>query len=56
MTFELIGYADSLLKNLGLNSHRKGLSKDYFVPCKASDFVGLKDEYIRKYGCDAVRE
>jgi dimethylaniline monooxygenase (N-oxide forming) len=50
MTFELLGYADSLLKALGLSSHRKGFMKDLFMFCKASDFSGLKDEYIRKYG------
>jgi hypothetical protein len=52
MTFELIGYTDSLLKHLGLSSHRKGFLKDLFVPCKASDFARLKDEYIHKYGRD----
>lgn len=56
MTFELIGYTDSLLDNLGLSSHRKGFIKDLLVPCKASDFVGLKDEYICKFGRHTVQE
>ncbi|PMD27485.1 hypothetical protein NA56DRAFT_561958, partial [Hyaloscypha hepaticicola] len=43
MAFELSGNTDSLLENLGLSSHREGF-------CKASDFAGLKDQYIRKYG------
>ena len=52
MTFELVGYTDRLLEQLGLKSHRKGWFKDLFAPCVASDLVGLKKEYIEKYGSD----
>lgn len=50
MTFELIGYTDTLLKDLGLNSHRKGWFKDLFSPLWARDFAGLEPEFIQKYG------
>ena len=50
MTFELIGYTDMLLADMGLSSHRKGWFKDLFAPCWASDFKGLKAEFIEKYG------
>ena len=50
ITFELVGYTDKLLEQVGLKSHRKGWFKDYFEPCKQSDFKGLKDEYLAKYG------
>ena len=49
MTFELVGYTDRLLEQLGLKSHRKGWFKDLFEPCKASDFKGLREEYLEKY-------
>jgi len=52
MTFELIGYTDTLLADMGLSSHRKGWFKDLFVPCWASDFAGLKAEFVEKYGYD----
>lgn len=50
VTFELIGYCDSLLAQLGLKSHRKGWFGDIFSPLRAADFRGLKQEYVRKYG------
>ena len=50
IVFELVGYADRLLEQLGLKSHKKrGFIKTWFEPCKQSDFKGLKDEYIAKY-------
>ncbi|KAM0140659.1 hypothetical protein ACHAO1_002345 [Botrytis cinerea] len=52
MTFELVGYCDSLLQDLGLKSHRRGWFKDLFAPFVASSFAGLKDEYSKKYGSD----
>lgn len=52
MTFELVGYCDSLLQDLGLKSHRRGWFKDLFAPFVASNFAGLKDEYSKKYGSD----
>lgn len=50
MTFELIGYCDTLLKDLGLWSHRKGWFKDVFAPVWAKDFAGVKKEFMAKYG------
>ncbi|RDL38616.1 uncharacterized protein BP5553_02956 [Venustampulla echinocandica] len=50
MTFELIGYMDGLLEDLGLSSHRKGWIKDLLAPSMTSDFAGLKEEFIQKYG------
>ncbi|EHK99190.1 hypothetical protein M7I_5023 [Glarea lozoyensis 74030] len=52
ITFELFGYTDGLLETLGLTSHKKGWFKNLFASIFAKDFVGLKDEYVRKYGCD----
>lgn len=49
MTFELIGYTDTLLKDLGLNSNRKGWLKDILFSLRASDFRGLKAEFMEKY-------
>ena len=51
MTFELIGYTDQLLEQLGFQSHRKGWFKDLFEPCVAHNLARLK-EYIEKYGYD----
>lgn len=50
MTFELIGYTDTLLNDLGLSSNRKGWFKDLFYPVWAKDFRGLKAEFMEKYG------
>ncbi|TGO17631.1 hypothetical protein BTUL_0016g00990 [Botrytis tulipae] len=55
MTFELVRYCDSLLQDLGLKSHRRGWFKDLFAPFVASNFAGLKDEYLRKYGSDETK-
>ena len=52
LTFELVGYTDRLLEQLGLRSHRKGWRRDLFEPCRASDLAQLREEYIRKHGCD----
>ncbi|KAH6663126.1 putative dimethylaniline monooxygenase, partial [Halenospora varia] len=52
MTFELIGYVDTLLKDLGLSSYRKGWFKDLFAPMWASDFKGLKAEFVQRFGYD----
>jgi dimethylaniline monooxygenase (N-oxide forming) len=51
MLFELIGYCDILLKDLGLGSHRKGWFKDLFAPAWAKDFAGLNAEFRDRYGC-----
>jgi len=50
MPFEMIGYLDTLLGDLGLKSHRKGWFKDLFSPYWAKDFMGLKGEFVKKYG------
>lgn len=55
MTFELVGYCDSLLQDLGLKSHRRGWFRDLFAPFVASNFAGLKDEYLKKYGSDETK-
>ncbi len=49
ITFELVGYTDRLLEQLGLKAHRKGWFKNWFEPCRQSDFSGLKDEYVGRY-------
>ena len=49
ITFDLVGYTDQLLKQLGLTSHHKGFFKTWFEPCRNTDFKGLKDEYVGKY-------
>ena len=48
---DLIAYTDKLMKDIGLDSHRKGWWwKDLAYPCLASDFKGMKDEYLSKFG------
>ncbi|PQE08057.1 hypothetical protein CJF32_00008143 [Rutstroemia sp. NJR-2017a WRK4] len=54
MTFELIGYMDLLLHNLGLTSHRKGWFKDLFAPIWAKDLGNLKAEFTEKFGYTKV--
>ena len=50
VTLELVGYTDRLLEQLGLKSHLKASwFRNYFEPCKQSDFKGLKDEYVERY-------
>lgn len=46
--YELIGYTDKLLHELGLSCHRKGWFDDFFAPCTASDFVAPRKEYLEK--------
>lgn len=53
LTFEAIGYCDELLRDLGLSSHRKGWWSNLLKPFKASDYSGLKDEYVRRHGQEA---
>lgn len=38
----------------GITQPSKLVVWDFFEPCVAHDFEGLKDEYIKKYGCDQV--
>ena len=47
--YDVIGYTDNLLKQLGLSSHRqKGPWKNFVGPCFAGDLRGLIDEYKAK--------
>lgn len=49
--FESMFYLDKLLEEVGLKSHLKGWwGSRYFVPSKAKDLAGLKDEYVAKFG------
>ncbi|KAI4258754.1 MAG: hypothetical protein LQ352_001062 [Teloschistes flavicans] len=49
--YDVVDYADALLEQLGLDSHRKGKGwyRDLVDPCFASDLQGLTGEYIKKY-------
>ncbi|KAL8703559.1 MAG: hypothetical protein Q9201_003263 [Fulgogasparrea decipioides] len=49
ITFDLVGYTDQLLKQLGLKTHRKKWFKNWFEPCRQSNFRQLKNEYVGKY-------
>lgn len=51
MHFDLIGYTDALLDELGLDSHRLGFSRwQWWSRANfASDLRGLKKEYLEKY-------
>lgn len=53
MVFEFTGYTDGLLGQVGLSSHRRGWISDFFGPNKTRDMKGIKDEYVRKFGCDS---
>ena len=49
--FDLVGYTDKLMRDIGLKSHRKGgWWADLTAPCLASDFKDIKDEYLSKFG------
>lgn len=56
LMFESNFYLDKLLLEAGLSSHLKGWFKNYFVPRTAQDLVGLKDEYLAKYGGGNVKQ
>ena len=47
-TFELLGYTDRILEQLGLKTRRKRWSKDLFERCTASGSKGLKRRYLKK--------
>lgn len=50
--YDLVGYTDKLLGELGLSCRRKGWLADLFAPCKASDFEGPRKEYLEMVrGC-----
>ena len=48
LNYDLVGYTDRLLGELGLSCHGKGWFEDLFAPCKASDFKGPKMEYLER--------
>lgn len=53
--FDLVGYTDKLMRDIGLTSHRKGWWwSDLTSPCLASDFKDIKDEYLAKFGSEGV--
>jgi hypothetical protein len=54
MAFDLIGYTDRLLQDVGLSSHRKGWFGDWFAPARAHDLQSLRDEYVAKYGREST--
>ena len=49
--YDVVDYADGLLEQLGLGSHRrrKGWIADLMDPCFAEDLKGLVDEYKGRY-------
>lgn len=48
--YDVVDYADALLEQLGLSSHRKkGWKKDLTEPCFADDLKDVGGEYKRKY-------
>jgi dimethylaniline monooxygenase (N-oxide forming) len=47
---DLVGYTDKLMQDVGLVSHRKGCWQDLVLPCLASDFKGIREEYLSKCG------
>ncbi len=54
MVFETSGYTDRLLQELGSSSHRKSWFQDYFMPGTSQDLLGLREEYVAKYGSDVT--
>lgn len=56
MVFEMMGYTDKLLEELGLRSHRRGWFWHWFGPGTMADLRGVGEEYVKKYGRDVVRE
>lgn len=55
MVFELPGYVDRLLAQLGMKSHRRGWFLDYFGPGTMADLKGIGEEYVKKYGRDLAK-
>ena len=48
--YDVVAYADMLLEQLGLTSHRrKGWFGNLMDPCFASDLQGLSGEYKARY-------
>lgn len=48
--YDLIGYTDKLLAEVGLSCRKKGWFGDYFDPCEARDLLGPKREFLKRYG------
>lgn len=47
--YDMMGYIDRLLGEVGLESHRKGWWADLVYPFATEDLAGTKEEFIRKY-------
>ncbi|KAF2869540.1 hypothetical protein BDV95DRAFT_577622 [Massariosphaeria phaeospora] len=47
--YDMMGYLDRLLGQVGLTSYRKGWWADLMYPLIASDLQGTTGEYLRKY-------
>lgn len=48
--YDVISYTDMILRQLGLQSHRrKGWFRNFFAPCTASDLKEIVDEYKQIY-------
>jgi dimethylaniline monooxygenase (N-oxide forming) len=54
MVFEMPGYVDKLLAELGMKSHRRGWFLDYFGAGTMVDLRSVGEEYVKKYGRDVV--
>jgi dimethylaniline monooxygenase (N-oxide forming) len=52
---DLVGYTDKLMKDVGLVSHRGRWWQDLVSPCLASDFKGIREEYLSKFGFQGER-
>lgn len=46
---DLVGYTDKIVQDVGLVSHRRRWWwQDFFLPCVAADYSGIKNEYLAK--------
>lgn len=53
---DLVGYTDKLMKDVELVSHRRGWWRDLVSPCLASDFKGMREEYLSKFGLQGEKD
>jgi dimethylaniline monooxygenase (N-oxide forming) len=56
ITLESGHYNDLLLEDLGLKSHRKGWFKDFWAVQWASDYKGLRWEFMKRFGYEDEKE
>jgi len=54
--FDMVGYIDRLLEEVGLESHRRWWWPDLVQPLTTSTFEGIKDEYYRKFLAEHKRK